>query len=163
MADADVKRAENASASEHQQTHPERAPVQRQLWGDGGTAVCAFRFSRDGNQQREREQKQKGERRLQRENNRKVEPHAMWIAAPENKGGPYAADEHPKHATQIDHGGQKRAAEEKRNGTAPQTVEGVGRLMPGKDKVEHIDDHCRAQNTFERHAPASSPPQLGFA
>src|SRR2546430_2702412 len=120
---------------------------------------------RERKKQRQRKHGEESESRFQRENNGKVEPNAVRIRAPENEGWPSARDEHPKHASQINHGRQQRAAKEERHGTATQAVQSVSRLMPGKDQIKYVDKQCRAQNALKRCPPPWTPPEppLAFA
>src|SRR5215467_2293235 len=90
MTDADAKGTNQAEKSRHKEADPKYAPVRLYLLWDRRTAGAPF--SDNGNQYRERKQNQKRKRRFQRKNDRKVKPHAMRVAAPENKRRPHSGD-----------------------------------------------------------------------
>src|SRR5262249_39729196 len=129
MADANVQRTDHAESAKHDESHPKHAAVGCHLFRDRRSTATPFSAKR--NEQGDQEQQQKRQGGLQRKNHGKVEPHAVWIGASENKGWPHAADEHPKHSAQKDHRRQKSAAEEKRYRPGPEFVESVRGLMPG--------------------------------
>ena len=129
MADAELESAEDTCAAVDDEENPHRPPMELHSFRDHGeahwTSLC-----NQANDKRHDEQKEKGYGGLEQEQDRKVEPHAMWVRVPQNESRRLPEKGEDGQTPQIDPGWHEQSAQEKGRHVVSKQSQRVGWLVP---------------------------------
>src|SRR5664279_3651361 len=162
MPDAKIESAQQTKDGKNDQRDPQDAPMNRKLTRNRHDVPLVEPVLPQRKRERQHEQSEKGQRRFQHEQNRKVEPNTVPVTVTQNERRPASGNQYHCYSSQIQPRRHEQPTQRHRGCTMANTVKYIGSLMEGEDEVNHVDRQRSPQNALERGAPARLPPGTGL-